>query len=131
MEPAHLNSPSPDDTQLDEWLRANATVAPLPDAGFSQRVLAALPSRQAPIAWRRALLCVAGALAGAVIAQHERGWPQWSDLAQPLVDAARAASAFFADPWRCAALAVAMMAAAVTTTLVLTLRDDEPTGPQI
>lgn len=45
MEPANLNSSAPDDTQLEALLRQRA--APLPDDGFSMRVVAALPPRNA------------------------------------------------------------------------------------
>ena len=43
MEPTDLNPKSSDDEQIDSWLRASSAVPPLPDDGFSARVLAALP----------------------------------------------------------------------------------------
>lgn len=51
MEPADLNSsssPARDDARLEAWLRQPA--APLPDEGFTQRVLVALPPRTAQAA---------------------------------------------------------------------------------
>lgn len=45
MEPNDLKpNPPPDDAHLDGWLRANAALPPLPDDGFSRRVLTALPA---------------------------------------------------------------------------------------
>lgn len=79
MEPADLNRPAPDDAQLDAWLNANAAIAPLPDHGFSQRVLRALPLRIDPAmllqarrdaqaeAGRRAVFCAAGAAIGLIV----------------------------------------------------------------
>ncbi len=68
MEPTDLNRPAPDDAQLDAWLRSNATATPLPDNGFSQRVLANLPPRaDRAAATRRIIFCLAGALAGAIV----------------------------------------------------------------
>jgi hypothetical protein len=75
MEPADLNSSHPDDARLEAWLRAHSAAAPLPDDGFSARVLAALPARTQPAlsanrfaarrtARRRLWLCLLGALAG-------------------------------------------------------------------
>ncbi|MBI2518495.1 MAG: hypothetical protein HYV95_16570 [Opitutae bacterium] len=69
MEPDDLKSAPPDDPALDAWLRANASLPPLPDDGFSQRVLTALPS--APRSARRLWLCAAGALAGTGVASFK------------------------------------------------------------
>jgi hypothetical protein len=67
MEPANLNPSTPDDARLEALLRQDRT--PLPDDGFSQRVLALLPPRQRRRAdWRRLCLYAAGAVAGLVIA---------------------------------------------------------------
>jgi len=68
MEPNDLNSLPPDDVQLEAWLRASTTLPPLPDDGFSQRVLTALPppAREDSV-WRR-WFCVAGALTGGGVA---------------------------------------------------------------
>lgn len=47
MEPDNLNPPPPsNDTRLEAWLRTNTALPPLPDDGFSRRVLAALPAPQ-------------------------------------------------------------------------------------
>jgi hypothetical protein len=68
MEPPDLNRPIPDDARLDAWLCANATVAPLPDNGFSRRVLANLPPQVERAASRRRIVfCLGGALVGAVV----------------------------------------------------------------
>jgi hypothetical protein len=68
MEPTNLNPSSPDDPQLDAWLRAHATAAPLPDDGFSQRVLANLPpGEDRAAAKRRILFCLVGAGVGALV----------------------------------------------------------------
>lgn len=69
MEPNDLKSTPPDDAQLETWLRTNATLPPLPDDGFSQRVLTALPapvrrSRVSP----RLLAIFVGAAAGTGVA---------------------------------------------------------------
>lgn len=63
MEPNDLKSTPPDDAQLEAWLRAGAMLPPLPDDGFSRRVVAALPPpspRFPPRVW----VCGAGALLG-------------------------------------------------------------------
>lgn len=70
MEPNDLNSPtSPDDAPLETWLRTHAALPPLPDAGFSRRVLTALPvpSRRARISPRLFVIGVA-AMAGIAFA---------------------------------------------------------------
>ena len=75
MEPSDLKSSSPDDAQLEAWLRSRSAVPPVADEGFSARVLAALP----PPAPRRVSsslrgwLCLAGALIGAGVA-WQSGW---------------------------------------------------------
>lgn len=76
MEPSNLNSASSesnDDARLESWLRQSAT--DLPDDGFSQRVLAALPpprtTSDAPSHFRfRESIIAVGALAGVALA----GW---------------------------------------------------------
>lgn len=74
MEPNDLKSPAPDDAHLETWLRTSSAQPPLPDDGFSARVLTTLPppKRRVPV---RLLVCVIGALAGAVV------------VAQPLLSA--------------------------------------------
>ena len=69
MEPNDLKSLPPDDAQLEAWLRANSSLPTLPDDGFAQRVLTALPaparrSRVSP----RLLVIFVGAAAGAALA---------------------------------------------------------------
>jgi len=65
MEPADLKNDPPDDAQLEAWLRRNAASTPLTDAGFTSRVLAALPPSAAVRSnVRRRVFCLAGALAG-------------------------------------------------------------------
>ena len=61
MEPADLNSPSPDDARLDAWLRDSSALPPLPDNGFSRRVVAALPRQDR----RRSLSTAAYLIGGA------------------------------------------------------------------
>ena len=63
MEPEHLSPDSSDDARVDEWLRSDAST-PLPDDGFSSRVLAALPPRRAREPSRR--LWILPALGAAV-----------------------------------------------------------------
>lgn len=75
MESSDLKSDSPDDAQLETWLRANASLAPLPDDDFSGRVLAALPPPARRRAPGRAIACAVGAVVGVVFAllQHQQG----------------------------------------------------------
>jgi hypothetical protein len=65
MEPNDLKSPAPDDA-LEAWLRTSSSLPPLPDDGFSRRVLAALPPPASRLS-RRTWFCAGGALIGAVI----------------------------------------------------------------
>ena len=79
MEPADLKPPSPsarDDARLEALLRE--PVAPVPDAGFTQRVFSALPpSAAAPAVissrqvarpnWGRLAACAIGAVIGGAI----------------------------------------------------------------
>ncbi len=66
MEPEHLIPPSEDDSRLEALLRQPAS--PLPDHGFTARVLAALPPPRAPRSQARMLAAVAGGLAGLLVA---------------------------------------------------------------
>jgi len=66
MEPNDLKPTPPDDTQLEAWLRTSTALPPLPDDGFMQRVLTALPPAQR--ATRRMWFCSGGAVVGIVIA---------------------------------------------------------------
>ena len=67
MEPTDLKNPSPDDARLEAWYRANVAAAPLPDDGFSRRVLAALPPGQRTDVKRRGF-CLSGAVLGVAVA---------------------------------------------------------------
>lgn len=66
MESNDLKSPPPpDDAHLEAWLRAHASRPALPDDGFSQRVLHALPAPVRQPAWSsRRIAIAAGAVAG-------------------------------------------------------------------
>jgi len=68
MEPTDLNPTPPDDPQLEAWLRASASLPPLPDDGFTQRVLTALPSPASKHSAQRTWVCVGGALVGIAVA---------------------------------------------------------------
>ena len=63
--------PDPDQA-IDALLRRSSELRPIPDSGFSARVLAALPApRQAQAesqTKRRAFVCVVGAAVGAAVA---------------------------------------------------------------
>jgi hypothetical protein len=71
MEPNDLKANRPDDAELEAWLRDSASLPALSDSGFSHRVLAALPSPQRSHFPSRLFVCLAGALAGVVVAV----WP--------------------------------------------------------
>ena len=72
MEPANLNSPTPDDEKLARFLRSTDGEQ-LPDDGFSARVLAALPlPRPAPLFTGRDWL-IGGAVIGALLLLAPRG----------------------------------------------------------
>ena len=68
MEPEDLKSPPPDDASFEAWYRAHATRPPVPDHGFTGRVLAALPPPRKQISSQRGRFCLAGALLGGAIA---------------------------------------------------------------
>lgn len=112
MEPNDLKSNTPpDDTQLEAWLRTSAALPPLPDAGFSLRVLTALPAppRRAGIS-PRLLVIGGGAMAGIVFAawQFLAGAPLELSLPAPDPEAA-AALAQLADPKLHVALGVTVV----------------------
>jgi hypothetical protein len=69
MEPNDLKSLPPEDNHLEAWLQANAALPLLPEDGFPQRVLAALPP---PVARHRLsgrwLASLGGAFVGTIIA---------------------------------------------------------------
>ena len=68
MEPNDLKSLPPDDAQLEAWLRTSTMQPPLPDDGFTQRVLTALPPPARRHSALRLWFCVAGALTGGGVA---------------------------------------------------------------
>jgi hypothetical protein len=78
MEPADLKHPGPDDRQLEAWLRDQPAQPPLPDDGFTARVMAALPpaidcaalaAARHQAASRRVWLCFLGAVTGLIVAR--------------------------------------------------------------
>ncbi len=104
MEPERLDpAPRPDAAALEAWLRANAAQPPLPDDGFSQRVLAALPPPRA--SWitrdqqRTLVFVVLGALAG-VIFCYLRGYAfDFAHLDKSIRDGTSALSAYLQSPF--------------------------------
>jgi len=69
---------SSEDARLETWLRRDLD-APLPDNGFSARVLDALPRQQGrALRWGRIAAPIAGALAGLAFALWQGA--HWSDL---------------------------------------------------
>jgi anti-sigma factor RsiW len=69
MEPAGMNTNDPDDAGLDARLRASAP-GPLPDAGFTGRVLASLPPAQgvaSSTGWRLPGAWIAAAVLAAAV----------------------------------------------------------------
>ena len=85
MEPANLNSP-PDDARLEAWLREDAG-APLPDDGFSARVVAALPPRpRATSVWLQALPIAVGAAAGVAFMGWRGGTIDAASVSSALAD---------------------------------------------
>lgn len=68
MEPTNLNPPPADDAQLEAWLRTSAALPPLPDDGFTQDVIAALPPPAGRQSAQRMWFCLGGALVGIAIA---------------------------------------------------------------
>ena len=119
MEPADLNSSAGDDRL--ECLLKQERSAPLADAGFSARVLAALPRENRRLAWMRAAVLAAAALAGFAVALAP-GSSQWTGLALQIEHAIASVSNQLADPQT--SLAVMITVAA----LVLVLNsDDSPT----
>ena len=68
MEPNDLKPTPPDDAQLEAWLRASAAQPSLPDDGFTQRVLTALPPPARQPSARRMWFCTGGALVGIIVA---------------------------------------------------------------
>jgi hypothetical protein len=66
MESEHLN-PLPDDPHFEHLLRTRLAAPPLDDAGFTGRVLGALPAPAARAARRRTVLIVLGVAAALAV----------------------------------------------------------------
>ena len=64
MEPTDLKNELPDDAQLEAWYRAHLATPPLRDGGFSQRVLAALPTPARSSVTQRRIFILLGILIG-------------------------------------------------------------------
>ena len=67
MESSNLNSSPSDDAALESWLHTNSRLAALPDAGFTQRVVTALP-RPNRHHFNRWWFSLAGLVVGSTIA---------------------------------------------------------------
>lgn len=96
MEPTNLNSPPPD--ELDALLRHASRADPLPDHGFSARVLAALPPARASVRRRdprRLVFCAIGGLAGIMVAILNSG--SWSEISAGLTSTGPQLSQAFAQ----------------------------------
>jgi hypothetical protein len=112
MEPTDLNS-SPDandEARLTALLRP--TSAPLPDDGFSARVVMALPpAGTGPAPWRRIVFCLAGLAAGCGVVLWRGGsWITMQSGADRFVAAfGREATPNLASPWLVSALVVATL----------------------
>lgn len=105
MEPTDLNSPSAAPDELDRRLQDLASPA-LPDAGFSQRVLAALPARRLP--WGQTwLLPAVGAAVGLALVLGRGA------SAAPLIPSSDQIGAALADPTVLSAIAIAACAFAL------------------
>ena len=110
MEPGNVNSSANDDRRIEALLRD--AVTPLPDDGFSARVMAALPgAEKQPATRRRLAFCLAGAMCGCAFAL-------WRGVSVPELEAAYSrfapslmnAASPLADP----VLATALMVAALS-----------------
>jgi len=118
-------TPLPSDRDpLEAWLSAKAPGAPLPDEGFTARVLAALPPPQNSFSWHRLLLYVTGTLGGLAVAWWQGGggtdpvsisnW--WNGVLAQTVNLL----SFFNDPWWSLTFAGAIVAAAVVFAIRVT-----------
>lgn len=101
MEPTDLNSS--DDRALDTLLQAYSSAPSLPDAGFSRRVLAALPPPRPSLVWlnRRTWLCLLAAAAGTalpLVASRNVEWPTASEALAQVGQFAQSLGAVFAEP---------------------------------
>ncbi len=98
MEPNELIPRPQDDSPLDDWLRANAALPPLPDDGFSHRVISALPAPRRTRPSHRGLAVTVGALVGVLVAAYplmprDARAPQLSGVADALQHALEVLSA--------------------------------------
>ncbi len=95
-----MNPRSPDDAEIEAWLRSNRATEPLPDEGFSTRVMAALPPPQparVEAGWvgRRLLAAATGAGFAAVLLALRGNGPgdradDWTALIQQVREAGAA-----------------------------------------
>lgn len=112
MEPANVKPNSPEDAQLEAWLRANSAASPLPDDGFSARVLTALPPAAPARAEqsrssRRGWLCAAAALLGVfLVAKTSPSSSNAVEQLQALLPPLQAAAALLTDARTLLALVV-------------------------
>lgn len=67
MEPTNLNSSAPDDAAFDSWLQTNNQLPELPDDGFTQRAISALPVPDRRYV-QRSWYCAAGLVVGTLLA---------------------------------------------------------------
>lgn len=96
MEPADLNSSTPESLALERLLRAPAR--PLPDDGFSSRVLTALPPIRRRF-FQKTLVCAGGALAGVVCASLQGvTWGDWQSVPQQTLSIMLSAIPRLTDP---------------------------------
>jgi hypothetical protein len=132
MESADLNSPRHEDAALAALLRQHR--APVPDDGFTHRVLAALPPIQ-PVASRAGVVrswwpwvaYLGGGLAGTLFAFTRVS--SWSDLLAgvgPLGDAWVALGLALAEPWFVLALMLCALSLAISLPFIR-----PRTGPEI
>ena len=110
MEPADLNSPANanDDARLEALLRR---ASPLPDDGFSTRVLATLPEAKTENApWLRIAFCIAGAVAGCGFALWRGGsWLNLKSSAERFAAVFANAAPTLANPWMGVVLVVTVL----------------------
>jgi len=106
MEPI-LRPPEPADDPLEALLRAAPRA--IPDDGFTDRVCAALPPREAGVARARGLVLAGALLLGCVLA-----WLAWSDLDPTLpVAVAETLLGWKIEPWHGLVFVIAVSAWAV------------------
>lgn len=107
MEPNDLNPPPPDDAHVEAWLRSSAALPPLPDDGFTSRVVATLPVPAARRFTQRTWFCVTGALVGlAVAALKIAAAPDFAVSVPAIAPDAALAMEQLADPRLLVAVAV-------------------------